>query len=129
MALNLKQKKPEVYEGKRDHIMVDSWIYSVERYQILIIVGSQKTIYEFDEIRYATTLFSGSAASWWLLIVQNNLVPTICVDCFNFLRKEFFPFDSERLDRDKLYNFRQVTSVVDYIKFFWEYYIEYPRNE
>lgn len=51
MDSNVKTWNPDVYDGKRGQMTVDSWIYSVGSYLILIQVGSQNTIDESDDIR------------------------------------------------------------------------------
>lgn len=75
MSLNLNPRKPEAFEGKRDHMAVEPWIYSVESNLQLVQVGMQEAIPDNSKVMYAAALFSKSAAIWWLMIVQNNQIP------------------------------------------------------
>lgn len=115
MSLNLKPKRPEVFDGKRDQMTVEAWIYSIDSYIQLVQLGSPVAISDSDKIKFAATLFSGSAASWWFLVFQSHEVPATWNDFVRMLRAEFVPFDAERLARDRLHALRQVTSVIDYI--------------
>jgi hypothetical protein len=54
MPLNLKPVKPESYDGKRDSLTVESWLYQVEQYLALVQVGAPEThINDVRKISYA----------------------------------------------------------------------------
>lgn len=58
MALILKTRRTDMYDGRRDKMTVNEWIYSVESYLSLIEVGAQNGIAKSDNIRYDATFFS-----------------------------------------------------------------------
>lgn len=118
MSLNIKPKRPDAYDGKRDHMTVEAWIYSVESYLKLVQLGSTVAISDNDKMTFAATLFSGSAANWWFVVVQSNQVPETWIEFLSRIREEFVPFDAERLARDRLHSIKQVTSVVDFLNKF-----------
>lgn len=76
MALYLNPRNPGKVDRKRDQMIVNAWIYSVNIYLRLIEVGAQNVIAESDKKSYAANLFSGTAVSWWFLRVQSNQIPT-----------------------------------------------------
>lgn len=59
--VNVKHRKPETFDGKKDHMDVESWIYSVESNLQLVQVGMQDDMSELENIWYAVTIFSKSA--------------------------------------------------------------------
>jgi hypothetical protein len=76
MPLNLKPAKPSSYDGKRDSLTVETWLYQVEQYLSLVQVGSPETpINDETKISYASSLFTQTAATWWYMLVQAGSVP------------------------------------------------------
>lgn len=73
--MNLKQRQPYTYLGRRDRKTINAVVYRDERNLSLVEVGAQNIIAESDKIRYAESLSSVSAANWWFLIVQVDQVP------------------------------------------------------
>jgi hypothetical protein len=43
MSLNLKPAKPGSYEGKRDSLTMETWLYQVEQYLALVQIGAPST--------------------------------------------------------------------------------------
>jgi hypothetical protein len=75
MPLNLKPAKPSLYDGKRDSLTVETWLYQVEQYLALVQVGSPETpINDGTKMSYASSLFTRTAATWWYMLVQAGSV-------------------------------------------------------
>jgi Retrotransposon gag protein len=116
MPLNIKPAKPGAYEGKRDSLTVETWLYQVEQYLALVQVGAPETpLDDVTKIMYASSLFTQTAATWWYMLVQGGSVPAGW-DAFKVaVRTEFIPQDSSRRARDKLRNLYQRRSVGSYV--------------
>lgn len=84
MAFNLKTGHLDTYYGRIYPMTVNSSIYSAERHLSLVEIGAQNGIAERDKIIYAATIFSGSPAIWWFLIVKENHVLVSRSDNFVF---------------------------------------------
>jgi Retrotransposon gag protein len=119
MPLNLKPAKPSSYDGKRDSLTVETWLYQVEQYLALVQVGSPETpINDETKMSYASSLFTQTAATWWYMLVQAGSVPGNWEAFKVAVRSEFVPQDSSRRARDKLRKLYQVRSVSSYISEF-----------
>lgn len=94
---------------------VNACIYSFESSFSLSEVGAQNGIAESDKIRYAASIFSGLAPSWWFLIVQGSHVPASWNALASVLRSEVEPFDLGSSCRDRFIVLRQLKAFEDYI--------------
>ena len=116
MSLNLKPAKPGSYEGKRDSLTVETWLYQVEQYLALVQIGAPSTpINDVTKISYASSLFTQTAATWWYMLVQGGNVPGNWEAFKIAVRTEFVPQDSSRRARDRLRKLYQKKSVASYI--------------
>jgi hypothetical protein len=119
MPLNLKPTKPTVFEGRRNSLRIEPWLYQVQQYFTLVQVGSTGTpLDDGTMITYASSLFSKTAATWWYMLVQAGQVPTSWEAFMGKVRSEFIPQDHIRRSRDRLRKLRQRTSLVSYISEF-----------
>lgn len=59
----------------------------------------------------ASTFLTGTAAVWWYILVQGNLVPGTWEEFEEANRKEVVPEDHVCRARDKLRKLRQIMSV------------------
>ena len=127
MNAMFKPEKPSTYDGKREAIVVETWLYQVEAYlNILMVANPNMQLDEGTRVCYATTLLKGNAANWWFMLVQAGQAPGQWEDFKNVLRSEFVPQDSERRNRDKLRNLRQTASVSGYLTTFRNLVIAIP---
>ena len=124
---SLKPSKPVPFEGKRDSLAVETWLYQVDVYLNLLQVANPNMVID-DETRvaFATTLLKGNAANWWFMLVQAGQAPGQWENFKVALRGEFVPQDSERRNRDKLRNLRQTGSVAGYLTTFRNLVIGIP---
>jgi hypothetical protein len=119
MPLNLKPTKPTVFEGRRNSLRIEPWLYQVQQYFTLVQVGSTGTpLDDGTMITYASSLFSKTAATWWYMLVQAGQVPTSWEAFMRKVRSDFIPQDHIRRSRDRLRKLRQRTSLISYISEF-----------
>lgn len=118
-AITLRPKQPETYEGKRDFLTVNTWIYKLEQYIALqAVVNPTLDFNDGNKILFATTFLSGSAAIWWYSTVRANQAPITWDGFKNALVAEFVPTDHIRRARDKLRRLKQTKSVSHYLSEF-----------
>ena len=124
---NLKPSKPDVYEGKRDALAVNAWIYQVDTYlNLLALSNPELNLTEEIKVQYASTLLKKNAANWYYMRVQAGDIPDTWQTLKLGIRAEFVPQDSVRRQRDKLNKLIQITSVASYLEAFRNIVISIP---
>jgi len=114
--ISLKPNKPETYDGRRDYLVINTWLYKIEQYlSLLMITNPNMQLDESTRITYASTFFTSTAAVWWYTLVQVGQVPTTWVAFKEAVIREFVPEDHVRRARDKLRRLTQTTSVSKYL--------------
>lgn len=121
----LKPNKPEAFDGKRELLAVNAWVYQLEQYFMLVQVGVTNLT---DQIRigFASSLMKSHAARWWYMQIQNGTPPTTWSAFVDAIRKEFIPQNASRQARDKLRRLSQKTSVSAYLNEFQNTVISIP---
>lgn len=115
-SINLKPNKPECYDGKRDFLTVNTWIYTIGQYLSLTQLSSPSIqITEHNRIAFASSYLKGNAAVRWYNLVNSPSVPTSWNKFKEFLILEFIPADHTPRARDKLRKLKQTTSVEHYL--------------
>lgn len=118
-SINLKPNKPEPYDGKRDYLVVNTWLYKVEQYLVLAQLSNPGVpLTEANRILYASTFLTSTAAVWWYTLVQANTVPATWQEFKAKVIAEFVPDDHVRRARDRLRKLTQTTSVAKYLSEF-----------
>lgn len=118
-GISLKPNKPETYDGKRDFLTVNTWLYKVEQYLTLIHLTNPGTpLNDASRVMYASTFLTGTAAVWWHTVVQVNQTPATWAEFKELIVKEFVPDDHVRRSRDKLRKLKQTTSVSNFLSDF-----------
>ena len=108
----MKPTKPEPFDGQRDALKVNTWLYKMEVYFGLLVVGNnQLTLDDQTKMNFASTLLTGTASNWWYMKVMGQATPTSWNDFKATVVAEFVPFDHLRRTRDKLRNLVQHNSV------------------
>lgn len=80
-----------------------------------------------EKVGCSATIIYGWAASWRLLIVQDNQVPEPWSDFGSYSANWILSFESERRDRDWLNTLRNDKSVENYIKKFRNIILTIPE--
>lgn len=115
-SINLKPNKPDTYDGKRDFLTVNAWLYQVEQYLSLIQLGSPDAlISDHNQISFASSYLKGNAAVWWFNLINSNSSPTTWALFRESIVNEFVPADHARRARDKLRKIKQTGSVEKYL--------------
>lgn len=115
-SIKFKPNSPEVYGGKRDYLVVNTWLYKVEQYfRIMDLFNPGVLTIEANRVMFASTFLSGTASIWWYRLVQANSVPTTWQEFSTALKHEFVSADHVRRARDKLCKLKQVRSVSTYV--------------
>lgn len=112
----VKPNRPSIFEGERDILAVNSWLYQMGQFLDLSQADEpDKPLTEQTRVQIASTFLSGTASSWWFTKVQNQEVPTTWENFQTSLCSEFVPQDSLRRYRDKLRRISQKSSVERYL--------------
>lgn len=115
----MKPTKPEPFDGQRDALKVNTWLYKVEVYfGLLQISNPNLQLNDQTKMNFASTLLTGNASNWWYMKVMSQAVPATWNEFMESVRKEFIPFDHVRRTRDKLRKLVQKTSVSSYLNEF-----------
>lgn len=123
----IKANKPESYDGRRDALAVNTWLYQVEMYLNVVQMNNpQQIIDENTKVSVASTFLSGHAAQWWFMIVQSGQVPAHWEEFVACVRNEFIAQDSVRRARDRLRSLFQKASVSSYLNQFRNIIIAIP---
>lgn len=118
-SINFKPDKPEKYDGKRDYLIVNTWLYQLEQYfNLLQFSIPDREITDTSKITLASTLLISIAAVWWFTLVQTNSIPTMWEDFKQLIMSEFIPSHHVRMARDKLRKLKQTHSVSKYLSEF-----------
>ncbi|KAG0862208.1 hypothetical protein G6F16_012703 [Rhizopus arrhizus] len=115
-----KTAEPSTYNGTRDALFIDSWLRSIERFS---------EFNQWENVRtknYALTLLRGRAEAWYRSLEVANDEPTDWATFKQELIDFFRPENSRRLARDKLQNYVQTGSLVDYINGFMDIIVGIP---
>ena len=123
----IKPTKPDVYDGKRDGLTVNTWLYQVELYLNLVQLNNPElNVDDNMKISFASSLLKKNAASWWYMKYQAGVAPGQWDAFKQAVKDEFIPQDNIRRVRDRLRNLVQKTSVVHYVESFRNLVIEIP---
>ena len=127
-GLDQKPNKPECFEGKRDMLLVNTWMYKIEQYLALTQLRKPSlTLTDANKISFASSFFTSTAAVSWFTTVQNGNIPTTWRDFTAWIRAEFVPSDHLHQARDKLRKLKQITSVSRYLDEFRNIVLTIPN--
>lgn len=123
----IKPTKPELFDCRRDALVVGRWLYQVEIYLSLLQAGNHaKPILDKTKIAFASSVMKNSAANWWYMLVRSGNAPGEWEQFKNGVKNEFVPQECVQRARDKLRNLRQLGSVSSYLNHFRNIIIETP---
>lgn len=112
----LKPNKPDPFDGQRDFLVVNTWIYKMEQYLGIVQVSNPHAeLTDATRIMYASTFFSGTAAVWWFTICQWKRAPSTWSDFKKTVTAEFVPVDHVRRSMDKLRRLKHTGSVSQFL--------------
>lgn len=118
-----KVREPEVYNGERDAIVLDAWIYSLELYFSLVKIDHPQ-----ERLLYALSLLRKDAQLWYsqLSTFNKEQAPQDWNELKVALRTEFVPIDAIAKARDSMATLVQTTTVNHYINEFRRLLLQIP---
>lgn len=122
----LKPNKPDTFDGQRELLAVNAWVYQLEQYFSLVLFGGT-ALNDQVQISFASSLMKGHASKWWYMQIQGGVAPDTWAEFIAAVRQEFVPQDSTRQARDKLRQLSQKTSVSNYVNDFQNTVIAIPN--
>lgn len=89
----MKGPKPKFYEGKRDVVAVDQWLYQVQQYLNVHVAPANQ------HVQLAAMYLKGPALLWWLqrdaMVTRGETAPFTSLRNFaDHLRAQFVPIQS-----------------------------------
>lgn len=98
-----ERNKPEQFDGKRDFLMVNTWIYKSKQFLAIIQLNNKGAVLSHRiKITYASTFLSGTAALCWYINVLGYMVPLPWVDFKAVGSSELIQPDHVRPAREKI---------------------------
>ena len=75
-SVSLEPSKPESFDGKRDCLVVNTWLYKVEQYLNLVQLTSPGMVLTHgNRILYASTFLTSTDAVRSYTVVHSNEIP------------------------------------------------------
>lgn len=126
-SIMLNPNRPEPYGGRRDYLVVSTWLYNMEQYLLIVqLVNPNSMLSDGNRIIYASPFFTGTAPVWWYTIVQSNEFPTTSEKFEKRLISEFVPSDHVRRARAMLRRLNHTSSVSKYLDKFGNIILTIP---
>lgn len=111
-SVNLRPNRPEKYNGIRDFLTLNTWIYKVYQYRSLSQTSHPGAeISEDATIMFSASFLTETAAAWCSTLVQTNSTPNTWKGFEQPLLTEFIPEDHIRMARYRLRDCRQKGSA------------------
>lgn len=116
-------REPEVFNGERDGITVNSWIYSVELYFDLVKIDNTQ-----EKLLVGLSLLRNDAQLWHsqTMAFDSAHAPQDWEEFKAALRNEFIPVDALARARDRMAGLTQVSNVTSYINEFRRLLLQIP---
>lgn len=115
-SINLKPNKPDSFEGTRDFLTLNNWLYTIEQYLSLTRISVPTiSITDHNKIAIASSYLKGNAAIWLYNKVNSSNIPATWEAFKNAISTEFIPADHTQRAREKFKRLKQVSSVEKYL--------------
>lgn len=102
--MDLKRDMQPGLSGNRDVLVVETWLYQLQKYLALMQMRVQNPLSDENRVESALSFLHGTAATWWLSIKQSAQVLLVLGnwDTFvNAIKTESIPQDSTLVARDR----------------------------
>lgn len=118
-SINLKPNKPEAYDGTRDYVTVNTWLYTVEQYLNLAQLSSPNVVInDHNKIALSSSYLKDNDSAWWYHLVKSPNTPSTWESFKSSLILKLVPADHTRRARDKFRKIKQLGSVEKYLSEF-----------
>jgi hypothetical protein len=116
-------REPEVFNGERDGITLNSWIYSLELYFDLVKITDTQ-----EKLLVGLSLLRNDAQLWHsqMMAFDREHAPRNWEQFTAALRAEFIPVDALARARDRMASLTQVSNVTSYINEFRRLLLQIP---
>lgn len=114
-TINLKPHKPEVYDGKRDFLTVNSWRFNIENFLELTQLRPPGTPISDENKSFSASFLREIAAVWWPSLVSSGVALLTWTDFKKDVTREFVPADYVKCARyllDKLKPFKTMNKFL-----------------
>lgn len=116
---SIKGSKSELFEGRRDALIINIWTYQVGKYLKLVLIDILQLLLDKSEkILFASTLLRGIAANGWYMLVQSEKAVVNWKAFIKAARREIVPQDGDKRSGDKLRALVQKSDVSSYVNEF-----------
>lgn len=118
-----KVREPDVFNGERDAIVLEAWIYSLELYFSLVKIDNTQ-----EKLLVGLSLLRNDAQLWYsqMSAFDSEHTPQDWDELKAALRNEFIPIDAIAKARDGMANLVQVSNVTSYINSFRRLLLQIP---
>ena len=118
-----KVREPDVFNGERDAIILNAWIYSLELYFSLVHIDNAQ-----EKLLVGLSLLRNDAQLWYsqLSAFDSDHAPQDWDELKAALRNEFIPLDAVAKARDRMASLVQTSSVTVYINEFRRLLLQLP---
>ncbi len=107
-----KPKRPDNFNGRREFLSDNAWLFKIEQYFTLINEFNSNTLAsEASSVTFASKFLSDSAAIWWYTKVSSGTAPNTWSEYSERIKQEFVLADWAQWVRDKARKLRQTGSV------------------
>lgn len=121
-GFTVKLPTPERYDGTRVTKVIKNWLASVEKYLKMSQYKHTPNMWH----TYASSLFTGNAATWWRRQEEKNVTIESWQQFRHKVLEEFRPRNAQRAARDRLAVLSMTTTVSAYLNEFQDIWREIP---
>lgn len=117
--VTIKPNNPPEFDGSRDALKVNAWLYQVDVYINLVQLSNLENQFA-DQIKisFESTLMKDDAANWWFMFLKSVQAPGALNGFQNFMQRDFILQDSVLQSREKLRELKKKTSVTTFLIYF-----------
>lgn len=102
-SILFKYNQPEAYEGNRDYLATNTWLYKMDQYlDLLQLRDSVTTITDENKIMFTSMFMNGNAVVWWYGLLQRNQAPQSWAAFKDHIVNEFVQPDHIRRSKNKI---------------------------
>lgn len=121
-GFTIKLPTPERYDGTRSTKVIENWLASVEKYLRLSQYKYTPDLWP----TYASSLFTGNAATWWRRLEAAKVTIESWEQFKHKVLEEFRPRNAQRAARDRLAALTMTSTVSEYLNEFQDLWLEIP---
>lgn len=114
LLINLKPNKYEQYDGIRDHLTVNTWLYSVKYLSLIHLLSPNLPLTDGKWIIFPFSYYKRHAAVWWYNKAVSSDTPITWDNLELGLISDYIPDNHVQRARDKILILKDTTSILKY---------------